>query len=193
MVFKKAHTNSIRAYITCHTRSLSARNEPCNKAAQMRCVIGGSRNGCKPAGRTVRVCWSDTPRDITANMYACREYVQRYLERSFYNHAALTPADWSTYCQLASLAHERLGLHVPAPALLEHKLSEGEPICWGSPASCCPYNTSSEHPPSRSCCQLGPRDDEDHRYIETRVYDYGRCGCAGAGEECQALRTAVRL
>ena len=52
--------------------------------------------------------------------------MERHLERSFYNHAALTPADWSTYCQLASLAHERLGLHVPASALLEHKLSEGE-------------------------------------------------------------------
>jgi len=51
--------------------------------------------------------------------------VERYLERSFYNHAALTPADWNTYCQLATLAHERHGLHVPAPALPEHKLSEG--------------------------------------------------------------------
>lgn len=58
---------------------------------------------------------------------ACSEYVERYLESSFYNHAALTPADWSTYCQLASLAHERLGLHVPTPALPEHKLSEGAP------------------------------------------------------------------
>ena len=59
---------------------------------------------------------------------ACREYVERHLERSFYDHAALTPADWSTYCQLASLAQERFGLHVPAPALPEHRLTEGAPI-----------------------------------------------------------------
>lgn len=64
---------------------------------------------------------------------SCSEYVERHLECSFYNHAALTPADWSTYCQLASLAHERLGLHVPAPALPEHKLSEGVPPCLQSP------------------------------------------------------------
>ena len=47
------------------------------------------------------------------------------MERSFYNHAALTPADWQTYCLLASLAQERFGLHVQAPALPEHQLSEG--------------------------------------------------------------------
>ena len=51
--------------------------------------------------------------------------MERHLERSFYNHTALTPADWQTYCLLASLAQERFGLHVPAPALPEHKLSEG--------------------------------------------------------------------
>ena len=54
--------------------------------------------------------------------------MERHLERSFYNHAALTPADWSTYCQLASLAQETFGLHVPAPALPEHRLTEGAPI-----------------------------------------------------------------
>ena len=64
---------------------------------------------------------------------SCSEYVERYLECSFYNHAALTPGDWSTYCQLASLAHERLGLHVPAPALPEHQLSEGVPSCLQTP------------------------------------------------------------
>lgn len=57
--------------------------------------------------------------------HACREYVERHLERSFYNHAALTPADWETYCRLAALARERFGLHVAAPALPEHKLTEG--------------------------------------------------------------------
>ena len=58
-------------------------------------------------------------------LFWCREYVERHLERSFYNHAALTPADWQTYCLLASLAQERFGLHVQAPALPEHQLSEG--------------------------------------------------------------------
>lgn len=54
--------------------------------------------------------------------------MESHLEGSFYNHAALTPADWSTYCQLASLAHESFGLHVPAPALPEHRLTEGASI-----------------------------------------------------------------